>query len=436
MDDVRPQSNAEGLLRSLSLVIPAPCESIPCPKPQKDLSEYTPERLGTGLVFVTARLRGDISPRSEMVLEEQRDLLERALEETDKEEKARLVSSIQTLDRIISTKDFIRGTDTPESRDLQNTLLELKEVVFLARYGDYVGNKLALLRYNARQKKTPGYEEFSRQYRWQAIADQLIVDKVAKEEAVKQGVVSYQRTTSAIRTACIELGFDPDDMKKAILMYGDRNNVVHAHIKDIVRTCRWGQLAEVLHRDLRDLPHLIPPSRPGDLKMVMATIVDLRKTYFEEAGVYDDDDDSSAWIPSAEARKLSMELAEEKRMEKERKEAKAAQEAAAQQKAKAQVQKIAKKKASVEGLLERASEHLPWAQRLAVNSPEEYNRIQAQIKSEDESKARNRNASTEGPRGTKDWLEFEKAHRMRIANMQEQLEKMVRKGENLGEDVS
>ena len=309
----RHRSETQEILQSLGMEVPGPDEVLTTPKPENDATQYTKERLGQGLVFVEARLRKNISPRSAIVLELQKTSIMAALERNEWEKDDFLLGQIRIIDHLISDNYFLRGE--PEDEKLQDTLLELKELTFFCRYGDYVGDRLALLRYRSKSENIPGHEHISGKHLWSAIATELKAEEKRHQKALKAGKEAEQPLTMAVWTACSELGFDRNMMVDAIHMYGTRNNAVHADIKVMIKSCKWSALAKTLCQDLIDLPLLISPSRHQDLKMVGSIIEHLRDMYFEpESG---DADDPDTWIPSAKARELSQRRQLEERNEKE-----------------------------------------------------------------------------------------------------------------------
>ena len=113
---------------------------------------------------------------------------------------------------------------------------------------------------------------------WSYIATQIREEKEAKEKATRLGQQYIRTVTISVWMACANLGFNKDHMLAAIDIYGSRDDVVHTNIKTIIKKCRWGEPANLLHRDLDELPRLIPPSRAQDLDMVR-TIYDRSSRY-------------------------------------------------------------------------------------------------------------------------------------------------------------
>lgn len=69
------------------------------------MSAYTDERLAVGLAFVLRRLKLDLSPRSQSILELHKETLEEALAETDPVEKPAILASIRHVDVLIEKKN-------------------------------------------------------------------------------------------------------------------------------------------------------------------------------------------------------------------------------------------------------------------------------------------------------------------------------------------
>lgn len=98
-------------------------------------------------------------------------------------------------------------------------------------------------------------------------------------------------------------------MLGAIKRYAERNEIMHSPVNIIIRQGRWGELAELLFHDDKDLDWVIPENMSEDIELMQATIAEIRNSYFEiDEG---DECDPRTWVPSIKARELKAQFRKE-----------------------------------------------------------------------------------------------------------------------------
>ncbi|KAL9122848.1 MAG: hypothetical protein Q9187_000605 [Circinaria calcarea] len=159
------------------------------------------DRLRLGLFSAVRRLRTNISPRAEIFLAEYKDGIKEALTTIGTVEKDRLVHRIKILEELIREMDFLKVTESKESEALQTALLDLKELQYMASYGDYLKWRLGYLRPRSRQRKTVGYQTIGGEFRWSEINDSLKEERLSLEDCGAK-TKPLQSVTMAVLTAC------------------------------------------------------------------------------------------------------------------------------------------------------------------------------------------------------------------------------------------
>lgn len=101
-------------------------------------SLYTRERLQQSLVYVEWCLKHrDISPRSELFMQLYKEELKDALMAETTEQREDHALMIIAEERLIQDKGFLRPLKSAHRAELEDQLLQLRELQYLKRYGDY-----------------------------------------------------------------------------------------------------------------------------------------------------------------------------------------------------------------------------------------------------------------------------------------------------------
>ena len=130
-------------------VIPEP------PSPEVSPSLYTKERLQQSLVYAERCLkRREISPRSELFMQLYKEELKDALEAETIEQREKHAMMVMAEERLIQDKGFLRPLKSAYTAELEDQLLQLREIQYLQRYGDYLKIVPTRLRLHTSKNKT------------------------------------------------------------------------------------------------------------------------------------------------------------------------------------------------------------------------------------------------------------------------------------------
>jgi hypothetical protein len=172
---------------------------ISCPKPEQDLKEYTYGRLQSGLVYAERCMKRNICPRSELFYYIYKQGVKDAMTTTNVAEKMEHIKLVAAQEIFIEKKDYLKPLDTKYAK-LQEELLHLRELQYMARYGDYLKIIPNQIRACAKSMKFENWETIGQNSFWTDIA------QIIREESLSDD--SY-KTTSAVRRACFDLGISP-----------------------------------------------------------------------------------------------------------------------------------------------------------------------------------------------------------------------------------
>ncbi|KAL6411504.1 hypothetical protein AUP68_05220 [Ilyonectria robusta] len=252
------------------------------PLPLDDISEYTQARLKDGLAFVDHTQRNKkrkISPLSSHCLTLYQSAIKASLlgEDVSPDEYDHLLATIFTYEKDIYTNKFLRD---PLGSDICSTMVErlaeLRRYEFATRYGDHMQAVCDELKSKVQVEKPQHFEDIRVWNRfWTNINADL---KQEHEDWVKWGFRSpyvsnkQVKTTLCVFNACNHMGLSFYHVLQAIQLYAGQNNLFHKSILRYIENGEWCRLAEMLFRDLRDLP-VVTPSHLRKNIPVMETII-------------------------------------------------------------------------------------------------------------------------------------------------------------------
>ncbi len=273
------------------------------PQPEEDVNYYTQNRHQQGLQYSEARLTRKISPVTHAFMKKYHDAYEHALESTTE----RNIGAVFAYDELLHSKAFLQREFSNSEMELVHELQRLRELEFLASYGDYLGANTSELRHRSRELKTPYYEQLSARSNWTTIAERLTVQIQANSSA-EVGV------KAAVYAACMKIPLDYDQTMWAIQAYAERNGHCHNDVGEFIENMQWTKLAKRINADLHDMPSAIPLTRLAELPSWIKAIETVRDRYL----AVNKDDDPETWVPANRA----LELTEESIKKKERQHAK------------------------------------------------------------------------------------------------------------------
>ncbi len=226
--------------------------------PERDPGSYSGERLLRSLEFASTVLaRRDISPRTEKYYRMFKEVLIDALEAKTPEEKLTRVRGVEVFERVINDKAFLQPRTFSENMEMEDALLQLRELQYLARYRDYVKVITGQVRLHAGKTRFAGWETLSGKHQWIEISQRLKKEEYDLAQAMKEPwgtetKYSYS-TMRAIDTACEGMGYDPKMVKWSIHTYAKSNATFHKDLDHLVSNGLFHDLAAVLYHDLRDI---------------------------------------------------------------------------------------------------------------------------------------------------------------------------------------
>ncbi|KAL9116941.1 MAG: hypothetical protein Q9187_006526 [Circinaria calcarea] len=258
-------------------------EDMPeCPVPEISPSLYTPERLQQSLVYAQKFLaQRNISPRSELFMFLFKEEVKEALTAKSAEERELNTKMVMAEERLIRTKRFLQPLESAQSAELQERLLELRELQYCTRYGDYMKIIPAEVRYNASSKKFENWKMISAPTYWSEIAKTLRYEREAEQMAIRKGsVLDFigLPATVAVHAACSDIGISKELAIWSIMEYGDRNLQVHRDLVDLRKEGKFHQLAKTLYADREELTSTFSEFKSetdlSSLKMIIQRDID------------------------------------------------------------------------------------------------------------------------------------------------------------------
>ena len=266
--------------------------------------DYTCRRLNT---------KGVVSPRIQLTLISYQDCIEQALGEKEVEKKRECLIELRAYEKLIGSKNLFLGKLPDEAQALQDKILELRELQYFARYGDYLAGHVSKLRHFSSEAKTSGHSYLSGKAKWTDIAQSLAREEASRASWEKVPAAErdlknqpYYPVFVAVFAACQFLGFDLDAMLWAIKQYAARDCSMHADIQEVIDQGKWIELDAVVHQDLQELPLIIPADCPEDERQMAAILEGILDTYLDRS--YGHADRPWTWGPSNFAKEESRQI--------------------------------------------------------------------------------------------------------------------------------
>jgi hypothetical protein len=157
------------------------------PKPEESPEAYTPEKISQRLEFVTSFKSRNVTPTTKILLDAYEEKLERIRVETQAAAISRLQKDFLCYDKFIHCNSFLKST-------LEENLLELRKVQYMARYGDYFAREVKELKKAVQRLTEVKNKEAFNDY-WTSIQAQIENEKEVRAN-------SKSPMTSEIPTSC------------------------------------------------------------------------------------------------------------------------------------------------------------------------------------------------------------------------------------------
>ena len=277
------------------------------PIPEASPSLYTRERLQQSLVYAERCLkRRDISPRSELFMQLYKEELKDALKAETIEQRENHAMMIMAEERVIQDKGFLRPLKSAHRAELEDQLLQLRELQYLNRYGDYMKIIPTRLRLHATKHKSENWKLISGNNYWSRIAGIIGEEEEARKEAVRVGAdlkTVRLPTTVAVYIACADLGISEELALWSIQEYDTRNHEVHRDLNDLKRAGEFPLLASILCADRNDISSTFSLIKSEtDITHLREIIQSEIDECFEDTG--DNPNHPAAWVPSIALRQF------------------------------------------------------------------------------------------------------------------------------------
>ncbi len=269
------------------------------PMPEAAAKLYTKERLQKSLIYAEKFLKlRNISPRSELFMDFYKNSIKAALTAETPTEREERAIDVLIEEKLIQLARFLKPYKTAKQAELEDHLLELREMQYLARYGDYLKILPTKVRHYASINKIQDWELTSARLQWTDVADAIIAEEERRKEADRLGSKMKDEglpTTTTIKITCRDLGLSPDTVIWSIKAYARRNRELHRSIDNMKEEGKFSELANTLYADKNDLDSVFSCKSATDTEHLKEIIQDEIDLYFD---TNDFPDNPDVWSPS------------------------------------------------------------------------------------------------------------------------------------------
>jgi hypothetical protein len=296
-----------------------------CPVPEDDPAHYTFPRMEKSLAFAHGFMWRNISPRARLFLSLVKAEVKEAMHAETYDEIFTYAKRIMILDRLVRSMDFWRPSPRPQNVvEMEQEILKLRQIQYVARYGDYLEFLPTRIRAHASKTRFEGSDVFTERSYWTPIAAEIRHEDELLEEQYRLGDSQSPvngRYHLAIGNACHSLGISRELVLLSVKEYGDRNSEVHRDLGDLRKAGKFHILAKILFTDREELCLTFPVAKSTeDIDALREIIQDQIDTWF----VCHYPDEHQSWYPNQAL--LDVEEQERLRLEQqEQKQAKAEQ---------------------------------------------------------------------------------------------------------------
>lgn len=206
------------------------------------------------------------------------------------------------MEALISENAFLRPSGLNQNVELQNALLNLRELQYLSRYGDYVKTIPGQVCLHASQTKFKDWELPFGQHKWTEISRQLTKENQDWKDALKRGPSAMNNVrfdmNRIIETACEQLGFSTALVKWSIQLYAERNQAFHKDFEWFKQIGDFQQYAKVLYDDLHDIDCVFSQTRSSLDRQYLETVIRSEIDRLFDTSI--DANNPRVWQPKAE----------------------------------------------------------------------------------------------------------------------------------------
>ena len=229
-----------------------------------------------------------------------------AMEADSTEQREAHAIMVMAEERLIQGKRFLRPLKSTLRAEMEDQLLQLRELQYLHRYGDYMKIIPTRLRIHASTQKLENLQLISGNNYWSRVAVSLVAEEKSRKEAVRIGAALdtvEMNTTAAVYLACADLGISEDLALWSIKEYGTRNQEVHRDLNDLKKAGEFPLLASILCADRNELSSTFSSVRSKmDISHLRTIIQSEIDTWFEDTS--ENFNHPAAWVPSTALRQF------------------------------------------------------------------------------------------------------------------------------------
>ena len=220
------------------------------------------------------------------------------------------IAQIREMERGYQYNASMKVLRTSGSQEMQEQVLSLLKIAYYARYGDYLASICKKIKKDAEEYKTTGHDTLRRY--WTDIDRDLKRESPAYSE-VMAGKPSHHKcpVSLAVQATTTRVGFNFDQLRRAISLYAERNELVHCSLDVLILEKKYFTLFRTFQDDLCQLPAIIPPTEIQDFALMKSIIQSLIKTCCVIAP--GDEDNWEAWQPSEDLNDLHDDLVKTKK---------------------------------------------------------------------------------------------------------------------------
>ena len=229
-------------------------DSSQLPMPETNWTDYSDDRLKQSLSFARAVVNHqEVSPRSELLYSQFMNEIAAALFAKTENERAYRVGTVAAMEICIHKTYEHKPENFSWGLDVKSAILELREMQYLARYGDCTKIVVGSWRFDSFTTKTVGWERISEKNPWTDISKNLRAEEAEMVRSYDSSTCDLYPTYLSIMRACNSMGYNFELVRWSIHTYAKRNFTFHKEIEDLIAQGKFSALANVLFYDVKEV---------------------------------------------------------------------------------------------------------------------------------------------------------------------------------------
>lgn len=296
------------------------------PNMEPRLEHYSVERLQQRLAYAQSLLSRHTSPRCELFMHFYKMKIKDAITAETRDQWEKDVVKIMKLDHLISKLNFLNPSKIPDKDiDMQNKILKLRKMQYLYRYMNRSTIVAVAARADFSSAMFDGCQYSVTDSYWSNTAHLLFYENELYEQRMCRGDFLYhcgRSFTSAIMTACTELGISYELVIRSIMEFDSKNSQICDDLGNLRKDGKHGALAKTLYFDKAEINMIFSEFR---FETHIAALEKIIQRQIDTWFYYFDPDDPETWVPTesflgiaVKARETRKSLETAKRPSKER----------------------------------------------------------------------------------------------------------------------